>query len=166
MPAKRVKAQTPTRDVRNTKVVAALILTMTVGAAILLWLEPAAGVRNDRLLMAARAGNFERGLIEFATPSDMFDLASVDCLIDAGGTSHWQPSGQLVRVIVRCEPNARLTDAQKRALLDVLGYMHRDGGLEGGRVQLASDSDPEMHANLPPAAKDLRSFLDLKGFIR
>ncbi len=166
---------------RNASVVIALVVSMTLGLLLLLGLERTlVPARRDfsgsALLMAQRGMQVSSVDIAYAATWD--DVAALGitadtidsiCLIAPDGEVQWAERGPHVRlVVVGTDGDSeadRLSDEQKRRLLDVLGTLN--GVNEHGSVPVHFEVD-----NLPPSdsfaaaqATDLRSFLALNGFI-
>jgi|GEM_PF-898565 len=165
---------------RNASVVIALVVSMTLGLLMLLWLEHAlVPARRDfsgsALLMAQRGMQVSSVDIAYAASWDdvpalgiTADTTDSVCLITPDGEVQWAERGPHVRLIVIGTDGAtaeRLNDEQKRKLLDVLGTL---SGVSGqGLVPVRFEPDHLASANSPAAAQvaDLRDFLVLKGFI-
>ncbi len=167
-------------DKRNTSVVIALVVSMTLGLLMLLWLEEhLVPTKRDwsggTLLMAERGLRVEDVRIVYApTWSDVTALG-VDpqgddsvCLIDPAGRPQWEPRGPRVQVVVIGADEAptaeRLADAQKQTLQGVLGTLSEASGRGLVPVRLAEAPVPDSGLAARQAA-DLREFLELKGFI-
>jgi hypothetical protein len=153
------------RDTRNTRIVIALIFSMTAGAQLLLWLEP--GTRNVAAVPALTASGgvpIEEVIIEYA-PAGEIRTIGVDC--------HLLPDGRLVgtledprvRLVVVGTDSESLTPVQQRSLLAAIGNMsplRRPGAV---RIRLDRDSDVTRRDDLPPQARDLRNLLVRKDLI-
>ncbi len=159
-------------DKRNTSVVIALIFSMTVGARLLLWLEPGRPQwQGETMLMAERARPISEVEISYAgAGADVTRLFAEDapesiCVIDADGRTTWKARGPRVRLVVVGSASPELGRQQKQNLLWALSDMSRAGGRELIAVRLASDSDAELAPDLPAQAADLRALLVRKRMI-
>lgn len=165
-----------TADKRNAAVVIALILSMTLGARLLLWMEPSPPPQwqADPSLMAQRGGAVREVEITYADSGDGFeglirDLATTDdsiCVIDALGGTEWEPRGPRVRLLVLGSNAPRLGEAQKRTLLAALGTFSHEAGDDSVRFRLSTSSDPQQTPGLSAQATDLRELLVRKQIIR
>lgn len=158
-----------TSDMRNTKVVIALIVAMSSGAVCLRWLQPT-GQRAARAgVLAARLEQVEpitSVLIEYVSPERRADLAEYECVISADGTVDWRATGDRVRILVLGSGAARLPRACAEALLAALGDVISRSGSAPVRVELARGSDPRRTPDLPPEAQDLLALLVRKAIVR
>lgn len=164
-----------TADKRNAVVVIALILSMTLGAGILLLLEPANKPRWEGFpqLMAERATPVQE--VEVAcVESDEQPVALDDgrrsfCVIDAQGKVTWTARGPWWRIVVAGSQTGKLTDRQKGKLLAVLGNLNQASGQELVPVRLAPESGLRHNPGLSPQAAeqaaDLRKLLVRKKII-
>jgi hypothetical protein len=154
-------------DARNTKVVAVLIAVLTIGAQLLLLLEPAApGWSRASLLMAERATPIQDVVIEYAPADRRLDPRQFDCLIAPDGRCDWRPRGPHVRLVVIGSAGEQLPEPQARKLLSVLGSLHETRGLDLRRVRLDAGSDPRKHASLPAQAQRLFALLAGRDIVR
>ena len=153
-------------DTRNTKVVVWLILAMTAGAAILLWLEPGPNRPTTAPPLTAIDGMpVEDVVVRFADAGSA-DVRNADCVILPDGRWDWRPNGPHVSlVVVGSDDPGELADPQKRLLLSVLGGMTQGRGGDVVRVRLHPDSDTRARPELPRQARELREFLVWKGLI-
>jgi hypothetical protein len=165
-----------TTDKRNTAVVIALILSLTVGARLLMWLEPAKPQwKANPLLMAERGAGVQEIVIAYVASSAGAD-ERVDAYLHEGGASslcvvypdqrprYWARGTSWDFLVVGSEAD-ELEPRQKAWLLGALGSLVQPTGLERVRVRLSPDSDPELDANLPVQAVDLRELLVRKQII-
>ncbi|MFQ5805706.1 MAG: hypothetical protein ACE5I3_04565 [Phycisphaerae bacterium] len=153
-------------DKRNTRIVASLVAAMTLGAAILLWLEPLTpGWSSATLLMAESARPIKDLRIEYTAPNAAGDLAAYDCVVWPSGECAWRPSGPRIRLAVVSSQGKRLPQAQAQTLLAVFGSMTQRHGLELERVWLHPTSDARLHPELPAQAHDLCDLLVRKGIV-
>lgn len=154
-------------DNRNATVVVCLILAMTAGARILLWLEPGSSEAGDAtLLTAADGAPVEDVVISFALPGDI-NQADADCLVWPDGNCEWQARGTHVRMVVvgSDDGDSPLPQAQKRNVLAALGSMTQARGWELVPVRLDGESDARRNRALPRQAADLYALLLSKGLI-
>ncbi len=160
-----------TADRRNTLVVVALILSMTVGARVLTWLEPyRPRWEGPVALTAERALPVQEIAIAYAgSPSELealdLDLRDSICWVNADGTVEWRPAGPRVQLIVLGSEGPLLTDAQKRAVLATIGSLSQASGVELVNVRLAPSLQPGRDGVRPPQADDLCRLLVRKGII-
>lgn len=153
-------------DARNTRVVVALLLTMTAGALLLLWLEPQPPRRTGiPALMAASGTTVETVTIEYG-PQREVSTAGVGCLILPSGQWDWTPDGPHLRLMVVGSGAEVLPDAQKKALLTVLSSLRLRQGDRPLRVRLQPASDVRVTPALPREARDLCDLLQRKGWVR
>jgi hypothetical protein len=151
-------------ETRNTMVVASLILAMTAGMRILLWLEPAPPPAAALRPLTAEGGQPVRQvLIRYAAQGDA-DAGDVNCYVLPDGSWDWRASGPDVNIAVVPSASAGLPATQSRALLEVLeGVQAAAGGKL--QVRLHPSSDVRQHSGLPPQARELRELLVRKGKI-
>ena len=164
-----------TADKRNAVVVIALIVSMTVGAGVLLLLEPANKPRWEGFpqLMAERATPVQAVQVAYAASDE--DPAALDdgrhslCVIDGEGEVTWMARGPRWRVVVAGSGTGELTGRQKAKLLAVLGNLNQASGQELVPVRLAPESTLRSNpARSPQAAgqtSDLRKLLARKKII-
>ncbi len=149
---------------RNTKVVALLIASMTLGAVVLLWAEPPVpGWSSGTLLMAESAQPVREVRIDYADAAPT--AGAWDCVIEPDGRCIWQPRGEKIRLLIVADGEARMSEAQARTLLAVFGSLTQRHGLDLGRVWLHPASDARLHPELPAPAHDLCRLLVRKGII-
>jgi hypothetical protein len=152
-------------DARNTRVVVCLILAMTAGARLLLWLEPGQA-KSESLPPLTAAGGIpvEAVVIEYARPDEVRTVG-VDCHLLPDGSLVGSLDDPQVRVVVVGTEADELLVAQKKSLLALLGSMTqaRDGDLV--RVELDPASDVRRDPTLPRQAYDLLELLVRKGMI-
>ncbi len=154
-------------DTRNPKVVAWLILSMTAGAAALLWLEaPTRGWSAPTPLMAERGRLVQTLLIEFACDDEPVATREFDGVILPDGRCDWRPRGPQIRLLVIGSRTEKLAAPAARTLLALLGSLQRERGLDLRRVRLHPESDSLLNPRLPPASHDLRSLLLRKAIIQ
>jgi len=153
-------------DARNAKVLAALVLSMTLGAAVLLWLEgPPPRWAPQTLLLAETQLRITDATIEYVPPGEVVALDGYDGVITPGDGSRWEPQSGHVRIAVVGSPGDRLDESQALNLLKILGTLNRRDGLEFARVRLDPNSDPRQRPDLPAQARELSDLLVRKGII-
>lgn len=154
-------------DKRNTKIVAFLIGSMTIGAAFLLWLEPPVrGWSSGTLLMAESVPAIEDVRVEYVDTEDATaGISGYDCVVLPDGACEWRPSGTRIRLAVIGRAGQPLPEAQSRTLLAVFGSMAQRHGLDLERVWLDPASDARLHPELPAAAHGLVELLVRKGIV-
>jgi hypothetical protein len=164
----RVQAEGPSvaSDVRNTKTVVFLIGSMTIGAAVLLWLEPPTpGWSPATLLMAESARAVDEVRIDYVTPDGPIDPEECDCAVLPSGACVWRPQGSRIRLAVIGSEASELSQAQAQTLLAVFGTLTQRHGLQLERVWLHPASDARLHPELPAQAHDLCDLLVRKGIV-
>jgi len=153
-------------DKRNTKVVAFLIGSMTVGAAVLLWLEPPTeGWSATTLLMAERVPAIEDVQVQYAEQGAGLDPNAYDCVVWPSGDCRWKPRGSRICLAVMGSDAEQLPQPQAEKLLAAFGSMTQRHGVDLRRVWLHPASDARLHPELPPAAHDLCDLLIRKGIV-
>lgn len=160
-------------DRRNTIVVIALILSMTIGARVLLWLEPSTPRwEGETLLLAERSRPVEDVVVSYVPPSvpleeSLPDLGEDESLlmIYAEGEPYWEPRGSQVRMVVVGTEADELTHTQQATLLWAIRSMSRAARCDLIPLKLATDSDIRYNPHLPPQAVDLRDLLVRKRII-
>jgi hypothetical protein len=147
-------------NTRNARVVACLILAMTAGARMLLWLEPAPAAADQLLLAAVSGVPVEDVLIEYAQPGELPPPGA--CLIQPDGGCDPGRLGPRVHVVVVGSGQGPLPQEQKQTLLAVLRTMawSRSGttGAEAPAIHLHPGSDAAQ-------ARELSEMLVAKRFI-
>ena len=159
-------------EARNTQVVVCLILAMTIGAGILLWLEPKPTIPGAGMvrvtpatpLMATGGIPVEEVTIRYALPRDG-RAESADCAILPDGSCLWRADSPRVHLVVYGSQSDKLSAAQKKSLLAALGSMTLGRGGKLVQVRLDADSDVRREPGLPPQARDLCELLLRKGMI-
>lgn len=155
-------------DKRNTAVVVALVLSLTVGARLLLWLEPGSPQwEGDTLLMAQRGGAVQQIDVHFADDRDALAEMYIDerdslCVVYPNEEPKWWPGGPQVHLVVVGDHDQQLSQQQMAWVLGALGSLIQDSGQDLLPVRLA---DSATGPGLPPQAADLRSLLERKGII-
>ncbi len=155
-------------NTRNARVVACLILAMTAGARILLWLEPAPAVADRVLPLAAVSGTpVEDILIEYAQPGDL-PAPGLACLIWPDGRTDGEQRGPSVWLVVVGSDGEQLPEVQKQKLLAALGTL--TWGQTGSdastlRIRLHPNSDFRGNPTLRPQARELGGMLVSKRLI-
>ena len=155
-------------DARNTRVVVCLILAMTAGARVLLWLEPRPSYANAmRPLTAVDGQPIQSVQIEYVA-ADALPPASAGVIVLPDGRCHWDQLGPHVHVAVIGSSEAYLPMRQKAALLSLLqgiSWGRGAGGQNVVPVRLSEQSDPRLVPTLPPAAHDLYQMLAAKQLL-
>jgi len=174
-----------TADKRNSSVVFALILSMTVGVVVLLVLEshlvPARQDFGGSTLLMAQEGLYVQQVeISYVAAPITEELLSatrqridprdtICWILPDGSAAHLETAGPVVQMVGLGTPDDALDDLQKQTLLAALGSMSQLRGVDLVPVQLAADSDPKRNPPLPPQALeqlvDLCDFLKRKGII-
>ena len=153
-------------DTRNTKVVVWLILAMTAGAAILLWLEPGPDRTATAPPLTAVDGMPVEDVVVRYADAGSADVRTADCVILPDGRWDWRPGGPHVDlVVVGSGTPDKLAGDQKRLLLSVLSGMTQARDGEVVSVRLDPDSDARAKPELPQQARELCEFLVWKGLI-
>ena len=162
-----------TPETRNTRVTVCLVVSMTLGAATLMWMDPgtrAPAGERDAFLTAARGTPVEALVIEVVPPSQRELLSDFECVIlPTGAEPVWHPdrlAARQVRVAVAGSDDGQLSDEQALVLLRVLGSLKHHRGLPLSSVRLHPDSDVRYRTDLPPQAFALRELLLRKGILR
>lgn len=156
-------------DIRNSKVVASLIVAMTAGAGLLLWMEPTPASANPPAALTALEGSIvENVTIQFAMPGEV-DRPAIDVVLKPDGTVEAaQPAGTELRLVVVGADSPKelnLPQEQQRTLLTTLMRVAETQRGREVRVHLDPTSDAKLVPQLPPQAHDLRRLLALKGLI-
>lgn len=174
-----------TADKRNSSVVLALILSMTIGVVVLLGLEsqlvPARHDFSGSTLLMAREGLYVQQVEISYLPAPLDDRAlaaarqrfdprdTICWILTDGSAAHLETAGPHVQLVVLGTDQPTLDDPQKQTLLTALGSMSQLRGVDLVPVRLAADSDPQRNPALSPQALeqlvDLRDFLKRKGII-
>lgn len=160
-------------DPRNTRVVAALIAAMTLGAFLLLGLErfaPRTPGFGGELLLTARSGQSLDGvLIDFGYEGYVPSAAGYDCVILPTGAHAWterEHRGELRILLLGYEAEDRLQDAQALKLLAVLGSLEQQFATDNLPVRLHPEIDPTRVSALPNQVYELHGLLVRKGLIQ
>lgn len=154
-------------DSRNTRIVACLIASMTLGAGVLLWLEPASrGWAKGPLLLAENGRAIESVVISYARADEPVVPDDYGCLVFPDGQCEWRPDSTLLRVLVVGSPDEQLGDAQARALLMLLGNVCHGRKDVASFVRLDPGSDARLVSDLPRQGQALTRLLVRKGIVR
>lgn len=145
---------------RNTKVVACLIGSLTLGAGLLLTLEPPGRAWSQPPLLAAQSAQV-RDIVVHVAPEGT-DLSNYDCVIFPDRAPLWRTAGRVMRVGVLCEGDTPLTTQQAQDLLAVLGAA---GAGQHARVAIDPASDVREGSGRGAAAHDLLALLERKGLL-
>lgn len=160
-------------DRRNTAVVIALILSLTVGVRILTWLEPAEVQWGSApALMAERSARIDAINIVFVESGDEADqlvqtlpeTTSLCVVYPDRQPEYWVTGSQWDLIVVGTDAE-HLSKQQQEWLLAALGSLVRPVGLAKVQVALSPDSDIALNPSLPPQAQDLRDLLERKRII-
>ena len=163
---------------RNTSVVAALVISMSAGAAVLRGLEKRLvpgrpHFKGSTLLMAERALRIAEVEVNYLAPGQDPTALGIEpdtgdsiCLISSDGMPDWVQGGALVRLVVLGTDDEAEWSARRRVLLGTLGTLNQASGQDLVPVRLAAGSDVRYTSDLPAQAADLRALLELKGIIR
>jgi hypothetical protein len=154
-------------NIRNARVVICLILAMTAGARILLWLEPAPAITEPLTSLTAVGGEpIEDVLIEYAPPGEPLDDSA--CLIWPDGHRDGEQLGPRVRLVVVGTEKDALPEQQKHSLLTALGsiaWCQSAREAEAPIIHLDRSSDPRVTKVLRTQARELYDMLVAKRFI-
>jgi hypothetical protein len=154
---------------RNAKTVTALIISMSVGAALLLGLEPKNDNPPSTMLIARDAAAVDSLLVEFVPQESADSLAAYHCVIlpDKEGSCVWRPDGgSQIRLAILGPQDQPLGQEQAHNLLRVVGTLHRSYGLDFSNIRLAVNTAPGGQASTERGPRDLRDLLVRKGFIK
>jgi hypothetical protein len=163
---------------RNTSVVAALIISMTAGAAVLRGLElrlvpGKPNFKGSTLLMAEQGMRVREVEVSYVPRWEDLPTAGIDpegddsvCVVDSDGRAHWAQRGPRIQLVVIGTDNETLASVQRRALLGALGTLNQASGVDLVPVHLAAGSDVRVNPDLPAQARDLRALLERKGIIQ
>lgn len=148
-------------DKRNTQVLVALIVSMTLGAGLLKLLESPVPKSAD-LLAAVEGKSVATLTVGVVRGVNDPALASFESYIDEHGACHWRQEGADVRLAIVGDPAQRLSEPQAVMLLQMIATLRRERGLELRAVRLATtagDTEPAM-------MRDMREMLERKGMLR
>ena len=139
---------------------------MTIGATVLLWMEPPSpGWSPATLLMAESAHNVDEVRVEFVAADALPEPGTYDCAILPNGDCTWDPQSAQIRLVVVSSDEPALPRAQAEMLLSVFGSLNHRHGLNLEHVWLHPSSDARLHPDLPAQAHDLCDLLVRKGVI-
>ncbi len=156
-----------TADNRNVKVVGALIVAMTLGAAVLLFLEPYPRGWSSEPMLIAQTRRVLSDLTVYHIPhAAAFEPSAFDGVVYEDGRCEWRPAGGPARLAVLEGADQRMSGEQKRALLSLLYELDRNHELAMRQIRLEPYSDPRLYSGLSQHARDLCDWLVLKRFIR
>ncbi|MBI5865607.1 MAG: hypothetical protein HZB38_14085 [Planctomycetes bacterium] len=150
---------------RNARVVAFLIGALTVGAAVLLYMEPRGGRGGAPLLMMESGQQVADVTIEFIEAGQAWRATDYDCVVLPSGEVSWNPRSSSIQLLVVGSGSAHLSDGQASALIQVLGELSHEGGLSLANVELARNCDSRRVSDLSPEGRDLTTLLLRKSFI-
>lgn len=152
-------------DSRNTKVVACLIASMTLGAGLLLWLEPATrGWSPAALLLAEDGTQIESVLIEYCVPGQAVEPADFGCIVFPNGQVEWHPRAAQLRLLFIGTDSDTLDPSQARKLLSILGNVAQGRPGVAEFIRLHPGSDPRLF-DLPAQCHALAALLVRKGIV-
>lgn len=165
-----------TADKRNTYVVIALVLSMTVGMRLLMTFErlliPEVPRWEGNPLLAAETDAAPEWQVEIHYVGSLAEMSQLQlppqasrCIIDPEGEPQWEPAGSQVALVVVGTTERALTEQQQRTVLAALGVLSQDCGVDLVPVRLAADSDPRHQTGLPRGAQQLATLLERKGII-
>lgn len=148
---------------RNANVVAMLVASLTVGAGLLLVLEPHAKTgKANPTLAAVRGDRLDSLMIEWAEEGTTIMLENAIRIdADAKVSGSTDTRGRLVVF----SPRGGMSEDQQKEVLRVLKELSETRGLHDNRVSISAESDPNHHANLPKGARDLHNLLVKKAFV-
>lgn len=155
-------------ETRNSKVVVCLILAMTIGAGILLWLEPDPGTAVLTAGMIATGDSpLTDVIVSYAPPGEVVG-AGANCVILPDGRGEiWRPADACLRVaLIGSDTTEALPEVQQEALLSLLDGLRRLDGDDAVRIRLDPPSTAQEDAEWPPPARELRDLLLRKGMLR
>ncbi|RMF83386.1 MAG: hypothetical protein D6744_04805 [Planctomycetota bacterium] len=154
-------------DTRNTVVVVALIASMTLGAWVLLELEPPApGWSRNALLTADDGSHIEHVIVHYASAGTPPVAAEVEGVLYPDGTIDWRASGGVANVLVVSESDEQFSDVQARALLALLGNLSQGLSRAEPFVSLGSTCDFRANDSVRPAARQMAELLARKHLLR
>jgi hypothetical protein len=151
-------------NTRNARVVICLILAMTAGARILLWLEPTPIISARATPLTAQAGvPIEEILIEYVQPGD--GVVGPACLIMPDGNCSFEQGGSSVRLVVMGTEQGSLPEEQKQSLLGILYSIACGRGSRTPAIHLDANSDARVSPGVPAQARELCDMLVAKRFL-
>ena len=164
----RFEGRTVNPDARNTIVVVALIASMTLGAWILLELEPPSpGWSSAALLTADDGSQIESVVVHYLLDGMPFVAADYEGVVYPDGTvDEWRPRGSQAHVLIVGDAGAELAAPQVRTLLAILGNIGQGLRGNGPFVSLGPTCDPDAETLLAGQAEQLASLLIRKNLVR
>ena len=148
---------------RNANVVAMLVASLTVGAGLLLVLEPHSKTGPASTTLAALRGERVNSLvIEWAEEGSSI-MRENALRIDSDATVSGSTDGEGRLVVFSARGG--MSAEQQESVLAVLKTLSESRGLSDRRVTVAYESDPTHHAQLPKGAHDLYELLVKKAFV-
>lgn len=158
-------------DNRNLVVVGALVGALTLGAALLLWLEPAKPRwQSDRLLRAERHVPITAVEVDYV-PREAA-LAALEqpgpdsvCVVFPTESPAFQFGGSRLRLLVVRSDSERLSVSQQENVLATLAALAGQAPNQNLPVALAESADAARDPSLPEQARELRELLLRKGLI-
>jgi hypothetical protein len=152
---------------RNASVVVALIGSLTVGASVLLWMEPrpagGGSGNNDALLMAGSHAQVRQLTIAYSTSLVGLDRSRFDGVIRPDGALEWESrKSPSARVLVMGTGANELSAKQAQQLVALVAWLNEHCELDVRNVELESSADSRMNRGLPGEARDLRKLLETR----
>lgn len=156
---------------RNARVVVALFGSLTLGASVLLLMEPrprpADGASQGALLTAEHnPQRFEHLTVEYARSLAGVDRSRIDAVVRPDGVMEWSPRGSSLRVLVVGSGESSLNPAQARTLLELVRWLREQRNFDVREISLDPQSDAREVSTLPGEARQLAQLLEMNGLIR
>ncbi len=151
-------------DTRNTKVIASLVAAMTVGAAMLMWLEAPSPALATAQPLTARVGPAVTSLtIEFA-PAGAWagSPEAYDCIVAPDAAPYYdvrQDRGGSAWMLVIGESGDQLSDQHALQVLKMLGLLHQQHQLAWRDIRFPVGTGHQQ-------AEQLRELLIRKGMLQ
>lgn len=159
-----------TAEKRNANVVIALIGALTVGASVLLWMEPrhatSGGAGRDALLMAENQQPVAQLTIAYAKSVVGLDRGRFDGIIHPDGNLEWESRSSNARVLVIGSGGSELNQDQAQRLIYLVRWLNEQRGLDLRNVSLERSSDARETRGLPGEARELTKLLLARDVIR
>ena len=139
---------------------------MTLGAGMLLWLEPATrGWQPSALLLAEDGSQFASVRIEYCVPGQAVEPASYGCIVFPNGEPEFHPIGKHLPLLYVGTDSPQQETEQARRLLEILGNIAQGRRSVAYFISLHADSDPRKIAGLPEQCRALADLLVRKGIV-
>jgi hypothetical protein len=158
-----------TKDTRNTRVIIALVLSMSAGAFVLRMIAvPTAGWSRDTVLMAERVREVDAATIACVPYGEPISRYEYDCVVLPDGEIRCDLRAGVkdVYIAVAGSADGEFARPQQAALMRVLGSLTQQHHLDLTRVRLHPDSDSRYRSDLSNQAIALRSLLVRKGIVQ